>query len=479
MDYSLLLQGEPEQGAMSRQQRLYTALRAAILQGTLAADTRLPASRLLAQELGIARNSVIYAYEQLIAEGFLLSSRRGTRVAALKMASAIDAPVQPPQGLSRRGRAFATPFADVDTVQAFTPGVPSLADFPLARWQRCVAQSWQKITPEKLAYGHSAGEPQLREAIAAHLRAGRGVVCDASQVFITDGTQNSLDLCAKLFADVGDMAWIENPGYGGAANAFATAQLQIKGIPVDLDGLAPQESDWQQHPPKLIYITPSHQYPLGSVLSLARRLQLLANVKAVGALIIEDDYDSEFRRDGPPLPAIQGLTPDAPVIYLGTFSKSLFPALRTGFIVVPRALVESVAAMLAQCHPRGRQVEQIALAQFLHSGEFASHLRKMRRLYAARRDAMQDALHTHLGDIATLYGGASGMHLSIGIPADFSDQHISDRALAQGLVARPLSGYVIGTPTPHSNGFILGYAQVPCEAMDAKIAQLARLIKTT
>ncbi|WP_027468487.1 MocR-like pyridoxine biosynthesis transcription factor PdxR [Deefgea rivuli] len=477
MDYSLLLQGEPEQGAMSRQQRLYTALRAAILQGTLAADTRLPASRLLAQELGIARNSVIYAYEQLIAEGFLHADRRGTRVATLKMASAIGASAQPPQGLSRRGRAFATPFADVDTVQAFTPGVPSLADFPIARWQRCVAQSWQKVTPEKLAYGHSAGEPQLREAIAAHLRAGRGVVCDASQVFITDGTQNSLDLCAKLFADVGDIAWIENPGYGGAANAFATAQLQIKGIPVDLDGLAPQESDWQQHPPKLIYTTPSHQYPLGSVLSLARRLQLLANAKAVGALIIEDDYDSEFRRSGPPLPAIQGLAADAPVIYLGTFSKSLFPALRTGFIVVPRALADSVATMLAQCHPRGRQVEQIALAQFLHSGEFASHLRKMRRLYAARRDAMQDALHTHLGDIATLYGGASGMHLSIGIPSDFCDQRISDTALAQGLVARPLSAYVIGTPTPHSNGFILGYAQVPCEAMDAKIAQLARLIR--
>jgi GntR family transcriptional regulator/MocR family aminotransferase len=277
----------------------------------------------------------------------------------------------------------------------------------------------------------------LRRAIADYLRASRGADCEPDQVFITGGTQDSLDLCARAFADPGDKAWIENPGYGGAWTAFRAAQLKVIGIPLDADGVVPQARDWQRHRPRLIYTTPSHQYPTGSVLSLERRIALIEQARAAGALIIEDDYDSEFRHDGPPLAAMQGLAPDAPVLYLGTFSKTMFPALRIGFMVVPRALAPPLRTLLAVPAPRGRTVEQRALAEFLRSGQFAMHLRRMRRLYRERRDALVAALERHVGTVATVHGGSAGMHLAL----QFNDPRLIDtdiaaQALEQGIVAR-------------------------------------------
>ncbi|WP_028449894.1 MocR-like pyridoxine biosynthesis transcription factor PdxR [Chitinibacter tainanensis] len=470
MDFALLLhQFAASNARSSRQQQLYTALRSAILQRTLAPLQRLPASRQLARELSIARNAVVFAYEQLASEGLLESGPRGTRVAALPAVPSV--PHTPQRGLSQRGQAYQAPFADVDTLAPFTPGVPALAEFDHARWQRLLAKQWRTARPSQLAYGQAAGEPALREAIAGHLRAARGVVCDASQVLITDGTQASLDLCAKLFADVGDVAWVEDPGYGGAVNAFTSAQLAVRGIAVDADGIKPSAADWQT-PPQLIYVTPSHQYPLGHVLSLPRRLALLAQAQQHGTLIIEDDYDSEFRRAGPPLPAMQGLLPDAPVLYLGTFSKSLFPALRTGYLVVPRAYVQAVTAMLAQCYPRGRQLEQLALAEFIQSGEYAAHLRRMRKLYSQRRDALSAALERHFGPHATLYGGAAGMHLALELSPEFDASASSQQAIAHGLIARPLAAYC-WQAEHRRNGFILGYAQIPVEEVDGLVRRLA------
>ncbi|WP_028455852.1 MocR-like pyridoxine biosynthesis transcription factor PdxR [Chitinilyticum litopenaei] len=476
MDYALLLNDALPADA-SRQQRLYLALRAAILQQGLAAGTRLPASRQLAGELGIARNSVVYAFEQLASEGLVNATPRGTVVAALPLnTTGLRAAQTATAVLSRRGGAYRTPFREPETPAAFTPGVPALAEFPMARWQKRLARHWRDAAVGDLGYGAPAGEPELRAAIASHLRGTRGVRCDNAQVFITDGTQHSLDLCARLFADAGDIAWIENPGYHGALNAWRTAQLDVRGIAVDADGIAPGAADWRE-PPRLIYVTPSHQYPLGSVLSLERRLQLIEHAQRHGALIVEDDYDSEFRRDGPPLPAMQGLVADAPVAYLGTFSKTLFPALRIGFLVVPVALAPLVDAALAQCQPRGRQIEQRALAGFIRDGEFLAHLRRMRKLYSERRDAMIAAIHRHFGDLAEVCGGSSGIHLAIRLPATIPDATISRQALAAGLVARPLSAYRSGAPDSASNGFILGYAQVPASEMDAHIATLARLVR--
>ena len=482
MDCTLLFATFSQQHAMRgwpRQRLLHECLRAAIRDGRLAPGARLPATRALAAQLGLARNTVLYAYEQLASEGYVSPDRRGTRVAALApprppAAAASDAAPAP---LSRRARTL-QPGADQSHLSgAFMPGVPALERFPLILWRRMLERAWRTLATRQLNYGEPAGEPALRAAIADHVRAARGVVCEAGQVFITDGTQHSLDLCARAFADAGDTVWLENPGYGGALAACRGAGLALEGIAVDLDGIAPAPADWRRRPPRLIYATPSHQYPTGSVLSLPRRLALIVGARAAGALIIEDDYDSEFRHDGPPLPAMQGLVADAPVLYLGTFSKTMFPAPRIGFIVAPAALAAPFGQWLAQAAWRGRAAEQLALAEFLREGQFALHVRRMRRLYRQRRDALVAALERHFGALATVHGGSAGMHLALRLcdPA-LDDAALSAAALAAGIVAPALSSQACAAGAGW-NGFMLGYAQVPAERMDGLAAQLAALVR--
>ena len=488
MDYNLLLatfeRAHHERG-WPRQRLLHECLRAAIRGGQLAPGTRLAATRVLASELGVARNTVLYAYEQLASEGFVLPDRRGTVVAGSAGAGMPLPASGTSDGLSRRARQLrgvagqdscATVVLPADAMGAFAPGVPALDEFPLAQWRRMLDRAWRALTPRQLNYGDPAGEPQLRMAIADHLRAARGVVCDAGQVFITDGTQSSLDVCLRAFADQGDTLWIEHPGYGGALAAGRGAGLQVTGIAVDMDGIAPTDEDWSAMPPRLIYTTPSHQYPTGSVLSPARRMALLERARAAGALIIEDDYDSEFRHGGPPLAAMQGLVADAPVVYLGTFSKTMFPALRIAFIVVPAALAGAFAQMQAQGAARGRVAEQLALAEFLRSGLFARHVRRMRRLYRQRRDALGEALQRHACAGASIHGGSAGMHLALRFhDASRDDLALSRRAAQEGIVALALSAH--GTDERAGwNGFLLGYAQVKAENMDGLARRLGALL---
>jgi len=477
MDYALLIANfakEHHHLAWSRQRQLHECLRAAIRTGKLSAGTRLLATRQLATDLGVARNTVLYAYEQLATEGYVRSDRRGTVVVDLGVAAAqtAHAACLPNLELSRRAQTSAPP-PGASLICAFAPGVPSLADFPVGSWRRLLDQAWRSITSAQLNYGDAAGEPLLRQAIADHLRASRGVICDASQVFITDGTQASLDLCARTFADAGDLVWMESPAYKGALTAFRTAELRTHAIPVDIDGIAPSAADWRDHPPKLIYVTPSHQYPLGSVLSLGRRMMLIEQARMAGALIIEDDYDSEFRHDGPPLSAMQGLMADAPVLYLGTFSKTMFPALRIGFMVVPTNLTEPLTRLADQSMPRGRAAEQLALAEFLRSGQFAMHLRRMRRLYRQRRDALNTALELYMGAFGSVYGGSAGMHLALSLDESVSDFLISSQALRQGIVAHAISAHIVGNGMPSWNGLVLGYAQVPVSQIDEAVKKIA------
>ena len=488
MDYALLLNAfeRTHRGhGWPRQRVLHECLRAAIRSGQLAPGTRLAATRVLAAELGLARNTVLYAYEQLASEGFVLPDRRGTVVAG-STGTPVALPASGGQdGLSRRARHLrglagqdvnAALVYPADAMGAFAPGVPALDEFPLALWRRMLDRAWRALTPRQLNYGDPAGEPQLRLAIADHLRAARGVVCDAAQVFITDGTQSSLDVCLRAFADQGETLWIEHPGYGGALAAGRGAGLQVTGIAVDMDGIAPTDEDWNAMPPRLIYTTPSHQYPTGSVLSPARRMALLERARAAGALIIEDDYDSEFRHGGPPLVAMQGLVVDAPVVYLGTFSKTMFPALRIAFIVVPAALAGAFAQMQAQGAARGRAAEQLALAEFLRSGLFARHVRRMRRLYRQRRDALGEALQRHACAGASIHGGSAGMHLALRFhDASRDDLALSRRAAQEGIVALALSAH--GTDERAGwNGFLLGYAQVKAENMDGLARRLGALL---
>ncbi len=485
MDYQLLFsafRAQPAHARWSQQRQLHECLRHGMRSGTLASGTRLPASRTLAAELGLARNSVLYAYEQLATEGFILASRRGSVVAPLvrQLAPAVSVRADPlPRvGLSRRAQNMPL-LPGSEASVAFAPGVPALGEFPVTLWRRMLDRAWASLKPAQLNYADPAGEPALREAIAGHLRVARGALVEAGQVFITDGTQSSLDLCARAFADAGDKVWVENPGYQGAVAAFRAAQLKTIGIVVDGEGMAPTAGDWLRQRPRLIYATPSHQYPVGSVLSLTRRLALIEGARKAGALIVEDDYDSEFRHDGPPLSCMQGLAADAPVVYLGTFSKTLFPALRMGFMVVPVALAPSLAEMLDRAVPRGRTAEQLALAEFIVSGQFSLHLRRMRRLYRQRRDALVAALAQHLGDVATVRGGSAGMHLALRLHnAAADDVALSARLLAQhGIMAPALSLHAVGLRAQPWRGFLLGYAQVPVEAMEPLVKKLAGVVR--
>jgi GntR family transcriptional regulator/MocR family aminotransferase len=485
MDYAMLLstferEAGPQAAArMSQQQRLYACLRGAILSGRIAEGARLAASRTLADELGIARNSVLYAYERLASEGFVTGTRQGTVVARMGLrapqagaaARAGDMAV-----LARRVAQAERATSGVDESLPFMPGAPAVDEFPLAQWRRCIERAWRAAGPAQLGYQPAEGDAVLREAIAGYLRASRGVRCDAAQVIVTDGTQGALDLCARALADAGDVAWIENPGYHGARNAFLAADLRVEPIGVDVHGLAPHPDDWRDRPPKLVYITPSHQYPLGAVMSLERRLALVAHARAAGAWIVEDDYDSEFRHHGTPLAAVQGLADDAPVIYVGTFSKVMFPALRLGFMVVPPALAQPLRDAAGALLLHGRAVEQRALAEFIEAGHFTRHLRRMRRVYAQRRDALHDALARRLGTQLTVSGGAGGMHLSARLDVPVADAELSRVAQAHGLILRPLSSFCLPGTAHGYNGLVLGYGGVPAERMDALVRRIGEMI---
>ncbi|WP_321785982.1 PLP-dependent aminotransferase family protein [Paraburkholderia sp. J94] len=493
MDYALIMAAYERKARTSVQRRLtqqdllYESLRRAILDGDIVRGTRLASSRALAEEMSIARNSVLYAYERLLEEGFITATRHGSVVNDVKAVAAQPAGIEQaaaeqaadaPRTLSRRVSELPPRPAYRAGVTALRPGVPALDAFPLAQWRSTVERAQRELSPEDLSYGASAGIPALRQAIAQYVRVSRGVRCQPDQVFITEGTQESLDLCARFFADAGERVWIENPGYLGARVAMHAASLKLVPIPVDAAGMAAREEHWRETPPRLIYLTPSHQYPLGCVLSLERRLALIERARACGAWIIEDDYDSELRHDGPPLPSIQGLADDTPVIYLGTFSKTLFPALRMGFMIVPRQVVEQVDMAHRTLVRQGRVADQRALAEFIESGRYARHLRRMRKLYLTRRDGLVAAIDKHLGGLMTVSADAGGMHLSVRLDAPLDDVSVSEAAREHGLALSPLSAYCLDAPdAEHYNGFLLGYAEASPEDSDALMATLARVVR--
>jgi GntR family transcriptional regulator/MocR family aminotransferase len=482
VDYGLLLadfERHHDVSGWPRQRTVHASLRAAILGGRLAAGHRLLSTRALARELGIARNTVLYAYEQLMAEGLLLTSRGGTVVAPMAVSAPAEHDVpRLPSALSRRAQALTGMASPGVLAGAFALGVPALDAFPMAAWRRALDRAWRDTGPFEFDYCDPAGLPVLRKAIADYLRTARGVRCDAGQIVVTNGTQASLELCVQLFSDAGDTAWIENPGYLGALSAFRGGQLRTVGIAVDDEGIAPAANDWQRTPPRLIYTSPSHQYPSGGVLGMRRRLALLDSAARAGALIIEDDYDSEFRHDGPPLPAMQGLGPSAPVIYLGTFSKTMFPAMRTGFMVLPSSLAEAARPALARLPMHGRVPEQRALAAFLSDGQFVQHLRRMRRLYRERRDALLDALDRHVGDTVVVHGAGTGMHLSLRFAdPDWRDDRISDAAHAAGIAVHCMTRHETGLRKTGWTGLLLGYSQVPAMEIDDAVRRLAEIAR--
>lgn len=471
-----------DRGGDSLQRQLLNRIRDAILDGRFPPGCRLPGSRGLAVDLGISRNSVTAVYEQLGAEGYIELNRRGTKVAALGRSRAPTTPGRAaplrlalPQ-LSERGTRVVSRFADAAETLAFKPGVPALARFPLSAWKSCFDRAFKTAGVSALGYGNPAGEAALRDAILRHLAVARGVRCEAGQVVITEGAQEALNLCVRLVTNPGDTAWVEDPGYRGAQTAFQCGDLRVEPVRVDSAGLVVPADAWTAAPPRLIYTTPSHQYPTGGVLPVARRLALIRQAQACGAWIIEDDYDSEFRHTGELIGAMQGLVPQAPVMYVGTFSKTLFPALRLGFVVLPQALTAVAAPLLKETLRGGHRHEQLALAEFIDSGQFSRHLGRMRRLYRRRQELLRAALAQHLDVPHTVLGGDSGMHLTVRLPPEYPDQAIAEAARAYDMAPAPLSRFALRAQ-PEDNGLVLGYGNTSESQYPALVQRLARLAR--
>ena len=477
MPLQLVLQSldATDSAADHRQVRLYRLLKSAILDGRLPPGTRLPGTRQLAADQRMARNCVLFAYQQLLAEGFFEADRGGTRVAALPLTREPPAPtpVRPTATLSRRARHL-PPAVRGESFLPFAPGVPDLNAFPWQAWSRVLQRTWSEVSARQVAYAEPGGAPELRRAVATFLSARRGVACTADQVFIFPGGQAALDACARLLADNGDTVWLEDPCYTAGRNAMLAAGLQAVAVRVDEDGLVPDDALWRAAPPRLVYVTPSHQYPLGSVLSLERRLHLLNLVEAGGGWLIEDDYDSDFNHARPgsrPLPAIQGLRPDAPVVYVGTFSKLLYPGLRIAYLVVPRWAVADIGEAIQNLYRGGQAVEQRALARFLDGGQLTRHARRMAPIYRERQAVLRAELRARFGDECALLGGHAGLQLVLRLPDGMPDTRLVEAALAQGVVVRALSGYYASQDTGTAgNGLVLGYGM-------AESAQIAGLVR--
>lgn len=469
-DLLLLRLGDASDGPMN--QRLYRAIREAILDGTLPGDTRLPATLDLAAELGIARNTVVHVYAQLQAEGYTRSRQgNGTFVTA----SVPDAYLATGRSRRHQGSGPAGPVLSergariVDQVSAspyqwgaFMPGVPDVTEFPHRKFGRIFSALWRKPAPELLTYSYGGGLPALREVLAEHLGLTRSVDCDPEQIIITEGSHQAIDLATRMLGASGDIAWIENPGYWGARTVLSANGVRILPQPVDEEGmLLPAAAEAVSTPPRFIFVTPSHQYPLGTVMSLARRRQLLALARRWGSWIIEDDYDSEFRFSGRPISSLQGLEPDAPVIYLGTFSKTLYPGLRVGYLVLPKHLAAAFQAGHAELYREGHLMTHAALAAFISEGHYAAHIRRMRMLYSKRRAILVNLIERRLGP-QWLHRDSSeaGLHLILNLPEDLDDNAVVDVARARGVLTRPLSRYYAG-PEPARHGLLLGYACVP------------------
>jgi GntR family transcriptional regulator/MocR family aminotransferase len=463
---------------MPLHRQLYEALRGAILNGKLSAGSRLPSSRDLTRDLRLSRNTVITALNQLAVEGYLVSHvGRGTFVnERVAKAPARRRPAQSSQEstLSQRGQTLLNTFcASQLEIYPFTPGIVDFSAFPVAVWQRLQNKHWRMTYPDMLDYSYSGGYAPLRRAVADYLKVFRSVPMDVEQVIITSGTQQSMELCAQLLADLNATVWLEDPAYWGAVKAFMATGLSLHPVKVDQNGMAPRVED-QATPPRLIYLTPSHQYPTGSVMSLSRRLQILSIARQHKAWILEDDYDSEFRFSGAAISSLAGLDSDERVLYMGSFSKVLYPGLKLGYLVVPRGLVASFKQVHYDLNRPGQIPLQAALAEFIEMGHFASALRRARQSYAERRHCLLEALKPCLGPSAHISGAEQGLHLCLNLPVAMDDKALTQSIGALGLTVRPLSAYCLDRKD--ASGLVIGYGYAPLAEIERHGPVLAKAV---
>ena len=469
-------------GPLHRQ--VYGRVREAILDGRLRPGARLPSTRTLAGDLGISRQTAEEAFAQLDAEGFLV--RRvgdGTYVGEIppegpeKPAPRQPAPVKAAtRALSRRGREMAQRPAcdDPAALRPFRGGLPDPEAFPLELWQRLQARLCRREGRRLLGYGEPAGYAPLREAVASYLGTSRAVRCTPEQVLILTSSQQALDLAARVLIDPGDAAWLEEPGYPGARAALRAAGARLVPVPVDESGLKVDEGRRRAPRARLACVTPSHQYPTGATLSLERRLALLSWAEQAGAWILEDDYDSEYRYQGRPLAAIQGLDSHGRVLYVGTFSKVLFPSLRLAYLVVPADLAPAFATARTLLDGHTALLSQAVLAEFMREGHFAAHVRRMRVLYRERRDVLLDAVARERPRGLRLGPAQAGLHVTAFLDRGIDDEQVARRALRLGIEVVPLSRFCLGPR--RATGLVLGFAALSPASIRQGVRLLARAL---
>lgn len=475
---------EPQWAALDLRVRVQRALRQLILDGALTPGLRLPATRALAQSLGVSRDTVEMAYAQLRLDGYV-RRRAGSGsfvsetigASLLGKSSSLPSPQSTrPVALSARGAHILASggVADQQSVQAFATGLPETRSFPLDVWERLQRQAASEQRASVLLHGDPQGAQSLRQAIADYVNLERGARATASQVLVLSSTRQALYLCAQVLADAHGPILMEDPGYFGARKAFEMAQLRVVPVPVDAHGLCIDSLRADRSGANTIYVTPSHQYPTGVTLALERRLALTAWAAERQGWIIEDDYDSQFHYAGLPTACVQGLDTQQRTIYLGTFAKSLYPGLRIGYMVLPPALVAPMTHARSIVDGHTPQLAQLTLARFLVDGHFAAHVRAMRKIYAVRRDAMAQAVRQHLSHVVTAQLPPGGLQM----PCLLHEGRVeldTIRLAAQAGIVLPGMSRLYARP-PARGGWLLGFAALTPHEIDSGIARLARAL---
>jgi GntR family transcriptional regulator/MocR family aminotransferase len=473
----------PVEGGAGVQRRLVAAIKQAIAAGAYPPGSRLPSTRTLATEWGLSRTTVTAAFEQLQAEGYL-ETRPGARA---RVAGGLAA-LSPEQGrggdsravsLSAYGKrlaAFAAPPLTTPSFPLdFRYGELAGGDFPTLAWRRALTKAVMR-RPARLRYGDPRGLPELRAALQGYLWRGRGLRCEADDILVVNGSQQGFDLCTRLLIDPGDRVVIEDPGYNLARQAFLAAGAELAPQPVDREGMRTAGLP----PARLAFVTPSHQLPLGSILSAPRRLELLAWAARHGAAIVEDDYDAEYRHGVGPVPPLRALDRAGSVIYLGTVSKTLSPTLRLGYLVLPPALRELFAQAKRMNDRHAPELEQTALAGLIESGAYERHLRRIRRRNAERRAALLKALREDLGERVTIAGIDAGLHVLAwfdGLP-QAREAELVRHAAEASLGIYGVSGLYDRPDDPDRRaGLVLGYAALDEKQIEAGVAQLAGVLR--
>src|SRR5579863_1487254 len=465
--------------------QLYDAYRTAIVDGSLRAGQRIPSTRVLASELGFSRFPVLNAYAQLLAEGYFESRvGAGTVVSnSLPEQFARSEPTSLPFAASRSGvRPVARRCSILPRLEkppwvglgAFGVGQVASDQFPLQVWSTLIARRCRKMDAKSFHYGDQAGCRTLRETIASYLRTARSLHCDAEQILIVSGSQQALELSARVLLDPGCRVWVEEPGYSLAREVFALTDCHLVPVPVDREGLDVATGIKRYRKARAAFVTPSHQFPLGVTMSASRRFQLLEWAQNTGSWIIEDDYDSEYRYESMPIASLQGLDANSRVIYIGTFSKVLFPSLRLGYLVVPSDLAERFLAIRRVTDLGPPTFYQEVLADFIGEGHFARHIRRMRGLYRERRSALVDSIGKELGSKVEVLGGEAGMHLTVTLPSGTRDLEIARRAASQNLWLWPLSPSYMGEKV--RPGFILGFGSTPVPEIAPAVRKIGKLL---